>query len=199
MINLLTVLCAHSDHLAISTILMSSKINHGLASPQLEGVLEVNFTENLIQISDCDDEEEEEEEEKVMEEDEESEDEEDRKNKKEVKVPKNKTTVADLTKALIRFISQRKEQQPLWQYEDITRQIWNIKSAHQMDMFLQNVLQVFERSLSAHARLAERWAQLSLQLALSCSSRHYAGRSLQIFRALRVPINSRMLSEILSR
>ena len=30
-----------------------------------------------------------------------------------------------------------------------------------------------------------RWAQLSIQLALSCSSRHFAGRSLQIFRALR--------------
>jgi hypothetical protein len=26
-----------------------------------------------------------------------------------------------------------------------------------------------------HARLAERWAQLAIQLALSCSSRHYAG------------------------
>ena len=38
-----------------------------------------------------------------------------------------------------------------------------------------------------------------LQLALSCSSRHYAGRSLQIFRALRVPITARMLSDILSR
>ena len=50
-----------------------------------------------------------------------------------------------------------------------------------------------------HAHLAERWAQMSIQLALSCSSRHYAGRSLQIFRALRVPISSRVLTDILSR
>lgn len=50
-----------------------------------------------------------------------------------------------------------------------------------------------------HARVAERWAQTALQLGLSCSSRHYAGRSLQVFRALNVPINSRMLSDILSR
>lgn len=49
------------------------------------------------------------------------------------------------------------------------------------------------------ARIAERWAQTALQLGLSCSSRHYAGRCLQIFRALNVPINSRMLSDILSR
>ena len=54
-------------------------------------------------------------------------------------------------------------------------------------------------SLPPNAHLAERWSQLSLQLALSCSSRHYAGRSLQLFRALRVPITARMLSDILSR
>ncbi|CAB0032283.1 unnamed protein product [Trichogramma brassicae] len=42
-------------------------------------------------------------------------------------------------------------------------------------------------------------AQTALQLGLSCSSRHYAGRSLQVFRALKVPITSRMLSDILSR
>lgn len=49
------------------------------------------------------------------------------------------------------------------------------------------------------ARISERWAQIALQLGLGCSSRHYAGRCLQIFRALNVPINTRMLSEILSR
>ena len=42
-------------------------------------------------------------------------------------------------------------------------------------------------------------AQLALHLALSSPSRHYAGRSLQIFRGLRVPITSRMLTDILSR
>ena len=219
MINLLTVLCEHNDHLAVSTILMGSKINHGLALPPLD-VLETNFTENLIQISDIEGDEEDaerDEGEKMKktakisdEKDEEDQSGEDDENslKTEVKFVEKSpsstsaakvTTVADLTKALIRFISARKNQQPLWQYEDITRNVWNIKSAEQMDVFLQNILQVFERSLSPHTRLAERWAQLSLQLALSCSSRHYAGRSLQIFRALRVPITSRMLSDILSR
>lgn len=57
---------------------------------------------------------------------------------------------------------------------------------------------MFEDSFM-QARIAERWAQTALQSGLSCSSRHYAGRSLQIFRALNVPINSRMLSDILSR
>jgi hypothetical protein len=113
----------------------------------------------------------------------------------------------------------RRKCQPLWKYEDITRTVWSIRSAEQIHIFLRNVLSAFEMSLPAHAHLAERWSQLALQLALSCSSRHYAGRSLQIFRhvnrtnefprhsfkacfpfrALGVPIAPRMLSDILSR
>ena len=90
------------------------------------------------------------------------------------------TDVGDLTKALIHFIASHKCQ-AMWQYEDITRTMWSIRSAEQIDNFLQYILNVFEQSLP-HAHLAERWSQLALQLALSCSSRHYAGRSLQIFR-----------------
>ena len=90
------------------------------------------------------------------------------------------TDVGDVTKALIHFIARRKCQ-AMWQYEDITRTMWSIRSAEQIDNFLQQVLTVFEESLP-HAHLAERWSQLALQLALSCSSPHYAGRSLQIFR-----------------
>ena len=107
------------------------------------------------------------------------------------------TDVSELTKALIHFIASRRCQQ-MWHYEDITRTSWTIGSAEQMDNFLGYIVRVFEQSLP-HARLSERWSQLALQLALSCSSRHYAGRSLQIFRSLRVPISFRMLSDILSR
>jgi hypothetical protein len=108
------------------------------------------------------------------------------------------STVGDVTKALINFISTR-HCQPFWQYEYITKSMWTIRSAEQIDIFLQHVVNVFEMSLPTNAHLAERWSQLALQVALSCSSRHYAGRSLQIFRALRVPITTRMLSDILSR
>ena len=41
--------------------------------------------------------------------------------------------------------------------------------------------------------------QVALQLALSCSSRHYAGRSFQILRALQIRPSTSMLSDILSR
>ena len=51
----------------------------------------------------------------------------------------------------------------------------------------------------SHDIITERWSQLSIQLALCCSSGHYAGRSLQIFRALRVSISSRILTDIPSQ
>lgn len=88
--------------------------------------------------------------------------------------------------------------QPLWNYEDMTAKVWWVRSAEQLTVLLRHVLRVFRDSLP-HALVSQRWAQTALQLGLSCSSRHYAGRSLQVFRALRVPITSRMLSDILSR
>lgn len=100
-------------------------------------------------------------------------------------------------KDLIGFMSQESTQ-PLWNYEDITAKVWSVKSAEQLTCFLHHVVKVYSDSYP-HARISERWAQTALQLGLSCSSRHYAGRSLQVFRALNVPINSRMLSDILSR
>lgn len=54
-----------------------------------------------------------------------------------------------------------------------------MRSAEQIDTFLQHVLRVFRDALP-HALINERWAQTALQLGLSCSSRHYAGRSLQV-------------------
>lgn len=105
--------------------------------------------------------------------------------------------ISHVIKSLIKFLSQETPQ-PLWNYEDITAKVWSVKSAEQLASFLRHILKVFSDSY-AQAKISERWAQTALQLGLSCSSRHYAGRSLQVFRALSVPINSRMLSEILSR
>ena len=102
-----------------------------------------------------------------------------------------------IIKCLIDFLSSKKGV-PLWNYEDITAKVWSIRSADQLSFFIEHILYVFKESLPT-AKIEERWSEIALQLALSCSSRHYAGRSLQIFRALRMPLNSRMLSDILSR
>lgn len=106
-------------------------------------------------------------------------------------------SLQDLIKCLVDFLSLKKGS-PLWNYEDITAKIWSIRSADQLEYFLEHILHVFKESMPG-ARIEERWSEIALQLALSCSSRHYAGRSLQIFRALKIPVNSRMLSDILSR
>ncbi|XP_022655915.1 protein furry-like isoform X2 [Varroa destructor] len=106
-------------------------------------------------------------------------------------------TTEDVIKCLVDFLACKSDT-PLWACEDITAKVWSVKSAEQLSTFLQHVLFVFKESLPL-ARIEERWAQCALQMALGCSSRHYAGRSLQIFRALGVPLNNRMLMDVLSR
>lgn len=105
--------------------------------------------------------------------------------------------ISHVIKSIIMFLTQENTQ-PLWNYEDITAKVWSIKSAEQLTCFARHIVKIFSESY-LQSSITERWAQTALQLGLSCSSRHYAGRCLQIFRALNVPINSRMLSDILSR
>ncbi|KAG8134911.1 hypothetical protein E2320_007986 [Naja naja] len=76
-------------------------------------------------------------------------------------------------KSLMEFITSRK-QGPLWNHEDVSAKNPSIKSAELLTIFLKHT-------------------------ALSCSSRHYAGRSFQIFRALKQPLSANTLSDILSR
>lgn len=106
-------------------------------------------------------------------------------------------TISHVIKSLIMYLTQENSQ-PLWNYEDITAKVYVCKSTEQLTCFTRHIVKVFSES-HPQSSISERWAQTALQLGLSCSSRHYAGRCLQIFRALNVPINSRMLSDILSR
>lgn len=54
-------------------------------------------------------------------------------------------------------------------------------------------------SVSADFHLEQQLSDVALQTALCSSSRHYAGRSFQIFRALKQPINNHAVSDIVSR
>lgn len=47
--------------------------------------------------------------------------------------------------------------------------------------------------------LEQQLSDVALQTALCSSSRHYAGRSFQIFRALKQPINNHAVSDLVSR
>ncbi|XP_055840446.1 protein furry isoform X2 [Episyrphus balteatus] len=212
-INLLIVLAEHNDHLTVARILLNSetsKLELGLSGPSLP-VISNNFTEtnpefdsylfgpcnipnatihqnsnNSTQTLQINPNTSENSEVPLIITDENA-----------PPQPGPTMPIAHVIKSLLKFLSQE-SCQPLWNYEDINAKVWSIKSAEQLTSFLKHMVKVFADSYS-QARIAERWAQTALQLGLSCSSRHYAGRCLQIFRALNVPINSRMLSDILSR
>jgi len=76
---------------------------------------------------------------------------------------------------------------PLWAYEDITAQLHTIRSALQLTQFVQWIVILF-RTCVPQAMLEERWMELALRITLSCSSRHYAGRSLQVIEIIKVYI-----------
>ncbi|XP_046716491.1 protein furry homolog isoform X5 [Silurus meridionalis] len=98
---------------------------------------------------------------------------------------------------LIEFLTTRAFG-PLWCHEDITPKNPNSKSAEQLTNFLRHVMSVFKESKSDF-HLEQQLSDVSLQTALCSSSRHYAGRSFQIFRALRQPLSAHAVSDLLSR
>nr|XP_008165835.1 protein furry homolog isoform X7 [Chrysemys picta bellii] len=98
---------------------------------------------------------------------------------------------------LIEFLTTRAFG-PLWCHEDITPKNQNTKSADQLTNFLRHVVSVFKDSKSGF-HLEQHLSEVALQTALASSSRHYAGRSFQIFRALKQPLSAHALSDLLSR
>ncbi|ESO93945.1 hypothetical protein LOTGIDRAFT_105090, partial [Lottia gigantea] len=111
--------------------------------------------------------------------------------------PDSFNSVEEVAKAIINFMDNKKGR-PLWSCDDITPKMLNTHSASLLEYFLKCVVRCF-KELSPLALVEQRWSQTALQLALSCSSRHYAGRSFQILRALRIRPSTQMLSDILSR
>uniref|UniRef100_A0A3Q2NNL5 FRY microtubule binding protein n=1 Tax=Fundulus heteroclitus TaxID=8078 RepID=A0A3Q2NNL5_FUNHE len=101
------------------------------------------------------------------------------------------------TNKLIEFLSTRAFG-PLWAHEDITPKNPNSKSTEQLSNFLRHVVSVFKESKSDF-HLEQQLSDVALQTALCSSSRHYAGRSFQIFRALKQPINNHAVSDLVSR
>uniref|UniRef100_A0A8C8VP20 FRY microtubule binding protein n=1 Tax=Pelusios castaneus TaxID=367368 RepID=A0A8C8VP20_9SAUR len=98
---------------------------------------------------------------------------------------------------LIEFLTTRAFG-PLWCHEDITPKNQNTKSADQLANFLRHVVSVF-KDFKSGFHLEQHLSEVALQTALASSSRHYAGRSFQIFRALKQPLSAHALSDLLSR
>ncbi|XP_060682111.1 protein furry homolog isoform X1 [Hemiscyllium ocellatum] len=98
---------------------------------------------------------------------------------------------------LIEFLANRPFG-PLWCHEDITPKNNNSKSAEELTNFLRHIVSVF-KDIKSGCCMEQRLSEVALQTALSSSSRHYAGRSFQIFRALKQPLSAHALSDLLSR
>ncbi|KAM3874720.1 protein furry homolog [Diretmus argenteus] len=101
------------------------------------------------------------------------------------------------TNKLIEFLTTRANG-PLWCHEDISPKNQNSKSTEQLTNFLRHVISVFKESKSDF-HLELQLSDVALQTGLCSSSRHYAGRSFQVFRALRQPISAHAVSDLLSR
>uniref|UniRef100_A0A3Q1CCM8 Furry homolog a (Drosophila) n=1 Tax=Amphiprion ocellaris TaxID=80972 RepID=A0A3Q1CCM8_AMPOC len=101
------------------------------------------------------------------------------------------------TNKLIEFLTTR-AYGPLWCHEDISPKNQISKSTGQLTNFLRHVVSVFKDSKSDF-HLEQQLSDVALQTALCSSSRHYAGRSFQVFRALRQPISAHAVSDLLSR
>ncbi|XP_051521326.1 protein furry homolog [Myxocyprinus asiaticus] len=98
---------------------------------------------------------------------------------------------------LIEFLTTRPFG-PLWSHEDITPKNPHSKSIEHLTNFLRHVVSVFKESKS-DLHLEQQLSEVALQMALCSSSRHYAGRSFQVFRALRQPLSALAVSDLLSR
>ncbi|KAK6173602.1 hypothetical protein SNE40_017022 [Patella caerulea] len=111
--------------------------------------------------------------------------------------PDSFNTVEEVAQCILNFMDNKRGR-PLWSCDDITPKMLNTQSATHLEYFLKCVVRCF-KEIYPLALVEQRWSQTALQLALSCSSRHYAGRSFQILRALRIRPSTQMLSDILSR
>ncbi|XP_074535016.1 protein furry homolog isoform X2 [Halichoeres trimaculatus] len=101
------------------------------------------------------------------------------------------------TNQLIEFLTTR-AYGPLWCHEDISPKNQISKSTGQLTNFLRHLVSIFRES-KTDFHLEQQLSDVALQTALCSSSRHYAGRSFQVFRALRQPISAHAVSDLLSR
>ncbi|XP_068601710.1 protein furry homolog [Brachionichthys hirsutus] len=107
------------------------------------------------------------------------------------------TKMDEKANKLIEFLTTR-AYGPLWCHEDISPKSQISKSTGQLTNFLRHVVTVFKDSKSDIV-LEQQLSDVALQTALCSSSRHYAGRAFQVFRALRQPISAHAISDLLSR
>ncbi|CAG8519511.1 8947_t:CDS:10 [Diversispora eburnea] len=95
-----------------------------------------------------------------------------------------------------------KEGSQLWAYEDITYYNRNIKSLKDLERLSKDIVTIFGAIVYGENNredLKQSWGEMALKWATSCSVRHIACRSFQIFRSLNPVFNEHMLFDVLTR
>lgn len=86
---------------------------------------------------------------------------------------------------------------PAWPYEDASPLIWRPKSATDLEIYVNQLVDCF----GSHSvdRFKNTWSEKSLEWATNCQVRHYAGRSFQIFYSLQPKLSHEPLQKIFIR
>ena len=87
-----------------------------------------------------------------------------------------------------------KNRQMLWAYENLTKES-GARSPKSMDIVVRNIIIIFSEINSLQAD----WQRTALKWATTCSVRHIACRSFQIFRSLLTFLDQEMLRDMLHR
>ncbi|CCE62460.1 hypothetical protein TPHA_0C03070 [Tetrapisispora phaffii CBS 4417] len=100
--------------------------------------------------------------------------------------------ISDISEKTVAVLRNKKG---LWSYDDLSRTRMGAKSPKAMDLIVRNIISIF----SGIPTLQVEWQRIALNWATSCSVRHVACRSFQIFRSLLTFIDQDMLRDMIHR
>lgn len=83
----------------------------------------------------------------------------------------------------------------LWSYDNLLKDKNGARSPKAMDALTRNILAIFAQIKGFHTE----WQRISLKWATTCSVRHVACRSFQVFRSLLTFVDQEMLRDMLHR
>lgn len=88
-----------------------------------------------------------------------------------------------------------RNKQKLWSYDNLMKDKNGARSPKAMDALIRNILAIFSELKDFHTD----WQRISLKWATTCSVRHIACRSFQVFRSLLTFLDQEMLRDMLHR
>lgn len=92
-------------------------------------------------------------------------------------------------------VKMLRDKHNLWSYDNLLKDKNGARSPKAMDALTRNILSIFSQIDGFHAE----WQRVSLKWATTCSVRHVACRSFQVFRPLLTFVDQEMLRDMLHR